>query len=310
MIGFSKRWFAAGVLPVFLAACGDEKNAAATGETGPGNASAEAKKAETPAPPEIPKYWSDVSLHKAIRDGNIGYSGNGQFQIDEQGQPQAIVLANCGVANLEPLRGMPLRMLDLQGCPVSNLAALEGMPLVELYLDNSSVEDLAPLAKCVELKKIYLNASNVKDLGPLIGLPIEELNLVGTRVSDLRPLIGMPLKMLWLTDLPVTDISPLAATPLQSLTLHRTRVEDLGPLARLRTLQRLHIGETPVKDLSPIAGLPLTRLVFTPATVEKGMDQIRRIPMMTEIGTDFTDDLNTLMPPSEFWAKYDAGEFK
>ena len=31
---------------------------------------------------------------------------------------------------------------------------------------------------------------------------------------------------------------------------------------------------------------------------------------MTQIGTTFEQDLNTLLPPAQFWPKYDAGEFK
>ena len=273
---------------------------------------------ETSTAPEVPKtkpatpapaFWSDVLLHRAIREGNVGYSGNGQFQINEQGQPEAVVLANCGVSNLDMLAGMPLLMIDLQGCPVSSLDALKGMPLVEVYLDKTNVEDLSPLAGNTTLKKLYLNESNVKDLTPLKGVPLEELNLVGCRVEEITPLAGMPLKMLWLTGLPVTDISPLATTPIQSLTLHRTQVSDLHPLATLSTLQRLHIGETPVKDLLPVSRLPLTRLVFTPANIEKGIDEVRKIPTMQQVGVEFEDNMQTLMSPFEFWEKFDKGEF-
>ncbi|MCB1229193.1 MAG: hypothetical protein KDN19_02940 [Verrucomicrobiae bacterium] len=257
-----------------------------------------------------PTFWTDVTLHRAIRAGNVGYSGNGQFQINEQGQPEAIVLANCGVTNIDVLADMPLLMLDMQGCPISNIDAIKGMPLVELYLDKTNVEDLSALEGNTTLKKLYLNETNVEDLAPLKGLPLEELNLVGARADDITPLAGMPLRMLWLTGLPISDTSPLATTPLVSLTLHRTQVADLRPLSTMRTLQRLHVGDTPVKDLTPIARLPLTRLVFTPSTVEKGVDEVRKIPTMQQLGVEFEDDMSTLMPPPVFWAKFDAGEFK
>ncbi len=287
----------------FLIACSEQKETVAppTETTIPES---------PPAPPAEPTFWSDVTLHRAIRSGNVGYSGNAQFQINQQGQPEAIILANCGVSNLDMLKGMPILMLDLQGCPVGNIDALKGMPLVELYLDKTNVEDLSPLAGNTTLKKLYLNETNVKDLAPLKGLPLEELNLVGARARDITPLAGMPLKMLWLTGLPVKDLSPLATTPIQSLTLHRTQVADLHPLATLRTLQRLHIGETPVKDLTPITRLPLTRLVFTPSMVEKGIDELRRIPTLRELATTFEDDMSSLMTPPDFWAKYDAGELE
>ncbi len=266
------------------------------------------KAAAIPKEPAAPVAWTELALHKALRKANVGYSGNGEFRI-EGGRVLAIRLAQCGITNVEPLRGMDLMMLDLQACPVSDIAALEGMPLIELYLDGTAVEDLSPLAGMGSLKKLYIDKSNVRDLSPLKGLPIQEFNAVGTRVSDISALQGMPLQMLWLTDLPVTDISALAGSPLISVTLHRSKVEDLAPLAQTR-IQRIHIGETPVTDLTPLADLPLTRLVFDPGKIQKGIEGIRRIPTMTQIGTKFEQDLNTLLPPVQFWPKYDAGEFK
>lgn len=273
------------------------------------DASGQVETAPPPAPPSAPVIWSEVSLHRAIRAANPGYTGNGQFQITPGGEPEAIVLGNCGVSDISMLAGMSLRLLDLMECPVTDISVIKGMPLMELFLEGSNVEDLSALAGSTTLKKLYLTSTNVKDLKPLKGLPIEELNLIGCRADDLLPLSGMPLKMLWLTGLPVTDVSPLATTPLVSLTLHRTRVENLQPLATLRTLQRLHVGETPVKDLTPVAGLPLTRLVFTPATIEKGVEAIRQIPTMQQLGVEFEDDMTTLMEPGVFWARFDKGEF-
>jgi hypothetical protein len=106
--------------------------------------------------------------------------------------------------------------------------------------------------------------------------------------------------MLWLTDSPVKDISPLSRSPLVSLTLHRTPVTDLSPLANTQ-LQRLHIGETAVTDLSPLAGLPLTRLVFDPDKITKGIDVIKAMPTMQQIGTKFEDGANDLQPGPAFW---------
>lgn len=299
-------WAALATSAFLLAGCGGD----APDETASAPESIPPNKETAPPKPPPPEVWNDVLLHDTIRKGNVGYSGNGVFQIDQYGKPEAIVLANCGITNIEPLRGMPLKMLDLQGCPIVEIGAVEGMPLVEFYLDNTNVEDLSPLKGNTTLQKLYVNGTNVKDLAPVRGLPIQELNLVDSRVTDIAALAGMPLKMLWLTDLPVKDISALQSTPLLSLTIHRTQVEDLSPLANHRFLQRLHIGEAPVKDLSPLAGLQLTRLVFTPRNIEKGIEEIRKIPTMREIGTTFEDQMNTLMPPPAFWAQYDAGEFK
>ena len=272
---------------------------------------AEIPKEKTEATAEkekAPVVWTELALHKVLRESNPGYSGNGEFRI-EGGRVTAIRLSQCGITNIEPLKGMPLMQLDLQACPITDISALKGMPMIELYLDGTRVEDLSALEGMTSLKKLYIDKSNVKDLSPLKGLQIQELNMVGTRISDISALKGVPLQMLWLTDLPVKDISALAGSPLVSVTLHRTKVEDISPLAQTR-IQRIHIGDTPVKDLTALAGLPLTRLVFDPAKIEKGIDGIRGITTMKEIGTKFEQDLNTLLPPAQFWPKYDAGDYK
>jgi internalin A len=290
---------------LFAIACEGEKPPASSGQA---SEPAKDSEAATAAAPQT-QIWSELSLHRAVREKNPGYTGQGTFQLTPEGQPEVVALGNCNVNDISMLAGMPLRMLDLMKCPVTDISVLKGMPLAELYLEDSGIEDLSPLIGNSTLKKLYLTSTNVKSLKPLKGLPIEELNLIGCRADDLTPLAGMPLRMLWLTGLPVSDVSPLVSTPLVSLTLHRTRVENLQPLATLRTLQRLHIGETPVKDLTPVASLPLTRLVFTPATIEKGIDSIRRIPSLQQVGVEFEEDMGTLMAPGDFWSRFDKGEF-
>ncbi|MCG8601617.1 MAG: hypothetical protein MI807_15855 [Verrucomicrobiales bacterium] len=252
------------------------------------------------APPAKPTFWSEVKLHEVIREANPGYTGNGQFQIDQRGQVQAIALDKCGVTDITPFKGMNLMALYLLECAVTDINVLADMPLVVLYLENTGVKDISALKGKTSLRKLYLSTTDVSDLSPIKGLGISELNLVSTQVSDLSPLAGMPLQMLWLTDSPVVDISPLATCPLVSLTLHRTKVTDLTPLAKTN-LQRLHIGETNVTDLTPLSNLRLTRLVFDPDKITKGIDDVMMIPTITEIGTKFEDGANDLQHPAQFW---------
>ncbi len=294
--------FLSACLPLLLVSCG-EGNDPATESTPNVDAAAPAEKTERAPAPQQPQFWSEVKLHEAVRSKNPGYSGNGQFQIDQNGQVQAIALDNCGVTDLSPFEGMKLQALYLLSCPVPDVTPLRGMPLVELYLENTAVKDLSPIAGMSSLRKLYLSGTMVSDLSPLKGLPITELNLVNTQVSDLSPLAGMPLQMLWLTDSPVENIAPLADSPLVSLTLHRTPVTDLSPLAN-SNLQRLHIGETNVTDLTPLKGVRLTRLVFDPDEIEKGMDVLQQMPTLRELGTKFEDGANDLKPPPVFWQEW------
>ncbi len=248
-------------------------------------------------------YWTEIKVHEAIRSRNPGYTGNGQFNIDPQGQVIAVALDNCNVADLAPLVGMRPQALYLLNCPVVNIASVGEMPLVELYLEATAVEDISPLSGIGTLQKLYLSNTPVSDLSPLQGLPIVELNLVNTHVKDISPLAGMPLKMLWLTGCPVEDISPLANSPLISLTLHQSRVADLSPLAGTG-LQRLHIGETPVTDLRPLAGMNLTRLVFDRKRIEHGIEVVQSMRSLREIGSKFEDGANDLVHPAVYWSEF------
>jgi internalin A len=284
---------ALGAAACFLTGCGES----------PKVSDAPKVPAKSPAPaPVVPIYWNEVKVHEAIRSKNPGYSGNGQFEIDPQGQVVQMVLDNCNVADLSPLAGMDLKALALLNCPVTDISAIKGMGLIELYLEKTPVKEITALAGNTTLQKLYLSSTGVTDLSPLKGLPIMELNLVETFVKDLSPLAQMPIKMLWLTGSPIEDIAPLRSCPLVSLTLHRTLVSDLSPLSGT-ALQRLHIGETPVKDLTPLAGMNLTRLVFDQAKIEKGLDEIKQMRSLQEIGSEFVDGKSNLVPPAVYWGK-------
>ena len=173
--------------------------------------------------------------------------------------------------------------------------------IVDVTIAGSGVSDLSGLTN-LRLSVLEASDNPIEDLRPLGDMPLKTLYLVRTNVHDLSPLEGLPLEMLWLNDTPVEDISPLKDAPLVSLTLAGTKVSDLSPLPRSR-LQRLHIGGTPVSDLTPLEGLTLTRLVFDPGRIEKGLDVVRKMTTLNELGLD----MNTRMRPEEFWNLYDSG---
>lgn len=282
------------LLAIALTACGDKESPEAI-----------IPRPEPPAvsaAPPAPIFWSEVTLHEAIRSANPGYTGNGQFEVDQRGQPQAISLDDCGITDFSPLRGMPLMALSARASLVPDIEALRGMPLVELYLEKCGVKDLSPLSGMTSLRKLYLSGTPVTDLGPLRGLSLVEMNLVETPVTDLGPLAGAPLQMLWLTDTRVQNLTPLANCPLISLTLHRTSVSDLSPLSGTR-LQRLHIGGTRVTDLTPLEGVPLTRLVFDAAQIQTGLEVVKQMTTLQEIGGQFEEGANDLRPPAVYWAE-------
>ena len=156
-------------------------------------------------------------------------------------------------------------------------------------------------ANLIELR---LNGSPVRSLAGLEGQPLENLYAVGTQINNISALAKSNLRQLWLTESPVSDFSPLEGLPLVSLTAHRTLVEDLSFVRKLPVIQRLHIGETLIEDLTPLRGLNLTRLVFTPSRIKHGIEIVRGLSNLREIGTKFDDQGRDIMPPEAFWAQF------
>ena len=251
---------------------------------------------------KIKSSSSIARIQNILSRANPDYRGQGRFH-EVNGVIIGANLPNCGLRDLSPLKGLMLQELELSGNPVRELRHLKGMPLRSLFLENTRVETLRDLSDA-KLIVLTLNNSPVKSLTGLEGQPLEDLYAVGTRVTEVSPLRSSNLRQLWLSESPVSDVSGLSGLPLISLTLHRTLVEDVLFVRQLPVLQRLHIGETPVEDLTPLAGVNLTRLVFTPSRIKRGMNVVRSLYGLREMGTVFDDTGRDLTSPEAFWAKY------
>jgi hypothetical protein len=86
-------------------------------------------------------------------------------------------------------------------------------------------------------------------------------------------------------------------------------VSDLG-LAHLKdhkNLRRIMLQGTRVSDLAPLKDMPLEEIRLTPKHLTKrGLENLRAMKSLKTIGTEW----NRGWPASEFWARYDKGEFK
>ena len=253
------------------------------------------------------------------------------------------------VTDLSPLKDIPVQRLQMQETGVRDLKPLEGMALTHLLMEGTAVNDLTPL-KSAKLEVFNaMNARDLRDLQPLEGMPIRFLNVSGcrglrdigiladmpltdvnlalTRVRDIAPLAGLEIKHLYLTSTLVTDLSPIKLMPLEGLWLGKTNVMDLSTLKgqQLKTLslydcekisdlsplkgmplEDLAINGSKVSDLTPLQGMKLKAFSFTPKNITKGLDLIRSMDTLREIGITSEQRLES----SEFWKRYDAGEFK
>ena len=193
-----------------------------------------------------------------------------------------------GVADLTPLEGMPLTSLNLDGCShLTSLKGIEGMKLTDLILN--SCHSLASLRGIEGMKLTSLrlyNCSSLTNLKGIEGMKLTSLSLEGcSSLTSLRGIEGMPL-----TDLNLSKCSSLTSLKgIEGMPLTTFRFEGSG-----------------VTDLTPMTGMTIKALTFQPKNITKGIEIIRGMKNIREIGTIW----NHLMKPDEFWKKYDAGEFR
>ena len=233
-----------------------------------------------------------------------------QLQTDERAKFRRVGseiveadLFQSGVSSIEPLRGLPLRFLDLGFCDaITDISAIGGMPLKRLILEGTAVSDLSPLSQ-MSLEVLYLQDTQVTDLSVIAGMPLRELNLKNLDVSDVTPFAELPLSTLWLPGTQVADISPLALLSLESLDVQDTPVSDLSALSSMTSLRRLNIAGSEVTDISPIANLRLHRIILTPEKIRHGMPELHEMKTLDQIWTSHEDR----MAADAFWKRYDLG---
>jgi serine/threonine protein kinase len=212
-------------------------------------------------------------------------------------------LAGTHVADLRPLKGLPLSVADFSYSRVTGIAPLAQMPLVNLSIAGNKVTSFEPLQSLASLDALSvrdtaiadlaplrglhlwwldLSRTQVTDLAPLRGLPLRVLRFRHTRVTDLAPLGGMPLEELDAFAIPATDFSPLAACPtLMDITLSNTSLDRLDYFKSMRLRTLLIVG-TAVHDLSPLTGMSLQflHLQGTPVT---DLTPVSHCPALEEI---------------------------
>lgn len=234
----------------------------------------------------------------------LGANQNAQFE-KSMGEIYQVKLYQSGVTDISALAGLPLRELDLGGVPVSEIDVLKGMPLENLILEDTQVSDLSVL-QGMPLQELMLQNTKVADLEPLTGMQLRKLNLMNTPVSDIQIVKTFPLNTLWIPGTQVVDLTPLAALKLESLDVQDTPVKDALVLSGMDSLKRLNIAGSQITDLTPLEGLRLQRLVFTPERIRTGMDIVRNMASLNELGTSF----ETRMGPADFWKRLDDGTLK
>jgi hypothetical protein len=157
-------------------------------------------------------------------------------------------LAGTSVQDLSPLRGMPLRVLNMYAAPLlKDLSPLRGMPLAILDISRTSVDDLSALR----------------------GAPLEHLCGWSMAARDLSPIADCPLRMLELGCPFVAKLPLFTQRKLQGLDIQGTQITDLSPLAS-QPLVAVLLPKG-ASDLSPLQSCPDLKAIFPPEAISAAM---------------------------------------
>ena len=250
---------------------------------------------------------SEVTLLKGMPITTLDLSGTKveNFSVLKNLPLTSLTLDRLSISDLTQLKGLKLTSLSLASTGVSDLTPLQGMPLKTLVLTNSKVFDAKPL-QGLPLTTLLLNSTPLADLTGLLGLPLLELDVSNTKISHLAALAGMPLEQLSINRTSIKDLAPLKSMRLTTLQMDRVPVSDLKPIAKM-PLTYLVISGTEIRDVSLLKELSLERLVLPNIKGLKGLEALKNMGSLSEIGYDPNPEIRG-QTPAAFWKKIEAGK--
>ena len=167
-----------------------------------------------------------------------------ETHLISSGQVIELQLSSSGVTDISPLGELTsLKQLVCKGYPhtktLANLSPLRSLPLTELDCCNSQVSDLTPLSG-MPLETLRCTGTRVGDLSPLKNVPLKWLDISQNAISDLSPLAKCPLRYLNCRGTRVVDFSPLNDVPLEELLCDIRNDRERLAVLRIRTLKKLN----------------------------------------------------------------------
>jgi hypothetical protein len=257
--------------------------------------------------------WKD-KLHKA-------WAG-APFDLRMSNDGFALEISNCGIEDLEPIRGLPLVSLMCAHNPIKDLEPIGGMSLTAFNCSGTLVEDLDPL-RGMKLNTFVCELGRITSLEPLRGMPLTLVNIGGSRVRSLEPLRGMDLtflscwgnhlgtlealrgmkflSVLYCSNNDLDTLEPLEGIPLVTINCSGNRIRSLEPL-RGMPLGVLHMGDNSVESLEPLRGMPLRMLSCQNNRIQD-LTPLRGMPMGSLMcgGNPITTlESFILSPPDDF----------
>jgi Leucine-rich repeat (LRR) protein len=175
-----------------------------------------------------------------LKERNPRFDGKPRHKLAKDGVVMELDLSGGKVTDITPVRALAgLRLFNCNNTQVADLSPLKGMPLTELNCNDTQVSDLSPLEN-MKLTILRCEKTGVSDLSPLKAMKLTELNCNDTQVSDLAPLKGMKLTLLKCRGTKVSDLSPFKAIHVKKLYCDFDRSRDGIILLSNKSLEQIN----------------------------------------------------------------------
>ena len=210
--------------------------------------------------------------------------------------------------DLTLFEGKRISRLTLKGTSVTDLAPLRGFPLKQLDLEEHQGHRPDPAPGHAAGGADFDSSAHLRPHRPA-RTAAPETRRQWHRVADLEPLRGMALKNLAIHDTKVTDLQPLKGMPLEYLNLMNTAVTDLTVLRGMPLTNVRLIGCKQLTDLTPLSeARGLTLLTLPPNA--KDIEFLRTLPKLERLSfrQGRPETWFPAQTAAEFWKEYDAGK--
>lgn len=171
---------------------------------------------------------------------------------------ETLILANCGVSNVEPLGALSsLRILDLSENSISAINGLVSLSgLEELYLGHNALSDIPVLRGLKSLKILDLSYNALSYVGGVSACSgLERLNLSHNRLSSVTPVSAL-VNLIWLNASHNSVDDATMLTPckkLQSFIMTDNKLSDVAFLSGCADIREINIDNNDVTAVPPLA---------------------------------------------------------
>jgi serine/threonine protein kinase len=201
----------------------------------------------------LPPDWQVERVIMELEKLNPGYDKQERHEI-ENGKVVMLALDSPALTRIGPVRALTTLQSFRVGSSddpkgpryrLADLGPLRGLPLTSVICNRTAVTDLSPL-RGMALTSLKLSGSPVTSLQPLRDMALLELDCRKTAVTDLSPLRKMPLRYLY-CDLTVATNGP-----------NRGVIRSLDKLKEINGVTPDSFWKQPC-DYTPPTGAPVIR---------------------------------------------------